>query len=779
MEVSVPASFSEEPSVYSIRNGAVTKLDSSFSDGKVVFRTGPLSTYVIGTKPVPQHSFAIVTEGTKVSVGGGAYAASYSGTFAEGTKVSLSAQPDVGRAFVGYYVDGSLVSSDPMTEYTVSSDVVIRAVSEVARHEVKLSGDDCVLIVNGRNVGVLFDERLEAGTHVQAYAVATDGHVVSGWSGTVRSDGPVCDFIVEGPVEAKAVTEAAPNGTVEATVRLVLSGAVAEDYGSIVVDSKEVGTEYRVTLETGGEPAEISVVTAEGYLFDGWNVEGKRYPSRTLALHAGSVDIEAVGVVVPAPTHTIRVVADGGTVYMDGEAADSKEVREGMSVVLSQVPDEGCRFVGWFFEGGFVSASEHYNVIMGASDVVYEARYSRTIHDVVLTAVNATLVVDGVGYGDSYRGTVAEGGETTFEAVPADGFMFDGWIMNGEPYSSRSLTVKGVSADIVATAKAVPLPICTVSVSISNGTVQVDGEDVGSSAAVEVRQGQNVTVKANPADGYAFRYWMSDGRILSSKAEYSFSAPGDISLVAMVESSLRDVTVRAAGGGLIIGSVDVGSEYSTKLYPGEEVIVNAAPDPGYTFSHWDVNGTLYSDEYQSIRIVMGQSDILAVAYMAPVDDSVIRMLAMNGRVVADGEDRGSLYSVVASAGREYVLEAVPDDGYHFDHWTVDGKARYDQRITVSTDGRHVNASAVMEKNESHRLSVSIGNGVLYLDGEDKGSAINVLVDDGAVVSLSARPDPGYALTGWYEGSEPVFPATEYRFRMVRDVSLVADTVPAS
>ena len=51
VEVKVPVSFSEDVQVYSIKNGAVTKLDSSVSGGKVVFRTNSLSTFVIGTKP--------------------------------------------------------------------------------------------------------------------------------------------------------------------------------------------------------------------------------------------------------------------------------------------------------------------------------------------------------------------------------------------------------------------------------------------------------------------------------------------------------------------------------------------------------------------------------------------------------------------------------------------------------------------------------------------------------------------------------------------------------
>ncbi|MBO4569129.1 MAG: InlB B-repeat-containing protein, partial [Candidatus Methanomethylophilaceae archaeon] len=778
VEVKVPVSFSEDVQVYSIKNGAVTKLDSSVSGGKVVFRTNSLSTFVIGTKPTPQHSLSVNTESTRVSVDGGASVVSYSGSFAEGTKVVLVAQPDDGYTFTGYYIGGSLLSSEPRLEYSVTSDASIRAVSEPAKYQVRLSGDDCAIYVNGRNVGGSFDERLEIGTHVQANAVALEGYTVSGWSGTFQSKDSVCDFFVNGDVDVKAVTEAAVNGTVKVTVKLVLSGPAADDYGSIFVGSKEVGTTYIVTLETEGAPATVSVLIPSGYLFDGWMYEGMTYQSKSLAIKAGSDDMEVVGMVVSAPSHMMRVVAEGGTVYMDGEATDRMEVKEGVSVILSQVPEDGYRFVGWFVGDGCVSTSEHYNAIMGTSDVTYEARYSKTVYDVDLTAINATLVVDGVSCGGSYQGTVPEGGEMVFEAVPAEGFVFDSWILNGELYSKSKITVKGVSSDIVATAKAVPAPMCSIAVSINDGTIEYGGEDVGAHAVIEVREGQSVTLKAKPDYGYAFRYWVSGDRVLSSKAEYTFSAPGDMSVSAVVESTLRDVTVKAANGGLIINSVNVGSEYRTKLYLGEDLVVNAAPGPGYTFSRWDVNGKIYGAEYQSLRIVMGSSDILAVAEMAPMEDSTLQVVVLNGTVRVNGEDCGSSYSAVASAGEEYTLVAVPDNGYSFDHWIIDRDTSDYQQITVTMGTDHVNVSAVMKKNDVHRLTVSIQNGKLYLDEVDKGSKIDVYVEDKQIVKIKATPDAGYALAGWYEGSEAVYFGTEYELQIEGDVDLVVKTLPS-
>jgi hypothetical protein len=91
---------------------------------------------------------------------------------------------------------------------------------------------------------------------------------------------------------------------------------------------------------------------------------------------------------------------------------------------------------------------------------------------------------------------------------------------------------------------------------------------------------------------------------------------------------------------------------------------------------------------------------------------------------------------------------------------------------------YVSVNAVMKKNDTHRLTVSILNGNLYLDGKDMGPRIDAEIQDKQVVTLKAVPDAGYALTGWYEGGDIVTIGTEYQLQMEGDVSLVVKTQPA-
>ncbi|MBP5203052.1 MAG: InlB B-repeat-containing protein, partial [Candidatus Methanomethylophilaceae archaeon] len=534
-KMTVPVKFTEDVSVYSVKNGAPTKVDSTLSNGKVSFKSSSLATFVIGTKPVSQYTVTVSTENMKVSVNGGAAVESYSGTVKEGTKILLTASPDDGFMFTGYYIGGNLFSSDPRIEYTVASDVAIKAVSETAKYDVKLSGENCVIYVNGKAVGGSFSDKVEAGTHIQAYAVAAKGYVVTGWNGTVPSNDAVCDFYVNGNTDVRVVAPAASKETHVVTVRLVLSGETADDYGSIVVGGKQVGTEYRINLESEGDPVTLSATTAAGYVFDNWTVEGQKYQTRNLSIRAGSDDLDVIGTVVPAPSHRMYVIANGGTAFIDGEQVTSKSIKEGVSALLSQTPSDGYRFIGWYQGDDCVSTSDYYNAIMGTSDAVYEARYSQTTHNVTLTAMNANIIVDGVDRGSSYQGTVYDGSQFTFQAVPAVGYMFDSWTMNGQRYAGAQITVSGVSSDVTAVASIVPAPLRNILLSINEGTVEFDGKSIGSSGSVQAQEGQTVTVKAVPGYGYMFRGWMSGDRIVSTSQEYEFVVQGDTALTARTE----------------------------------------------------------------------------------------------------------------------------------------------------------------------------------------------------------------------------------------------------
>ncbi len=777
VEVVMPAKLANGSTVFLVSETPVIQASSAVSEGKLRFKSDTLGTFVIGAAPASSTKVTVVGENAAVSVNGGASAASYVGEFASGASVAIVSTPAAGYEFEGYYVGGSLVSSSPTYSFKVgSADTTINAVAKKAADKLVIDGGNSTIYVNGENKGKTCSIAMSPGTPVTAYAVADEGYVVSGWTGTYPSSSPVCSFEFGSGASLAVQTQAAPKGTSQVHVTTTVEGETAASYGSIVAYGKDVGSEYLVTLEQTGAPAQLSAASKAGFVFDRWMVDGQPYSGTVMNVTAGSEDMDVVAVFVPAPSHLVVATIDNGSVQIDGENVSSKSVKEGMPAVVKALPSDGYRFVGWFVGDKCVSDSAEYSLTMGNSDVKLEGRTHSTVFNVSLSVSNGTLEVDGVGVGTTYAGTVSEGDTIVFEALAGEGYVFSTWTMNGTVYNANKITVKGVSEDISAVAAMVKAVPRTVSASTQFGTVSIDGVEQGKAGSTTAYDGKEVTISVEVPYGYMLRGWTYDGKYVSTQPSFTFNVSGDMAFSAVVESTLHTVTVRAVNGGLIINSANIGSEYVTQLYMGESLIVNAAPSAGNTFSEWDVNGKKYGSSYQTIEIKMGSEDILATAYNVPMADGTLHIVAVNGTVKVGSVDVGSSHDIKASPGEEFELTAVPSPGYRFDHWTLDGDVSDYQIVKVTMGTEHVNAEAVMVKNDTHKVTVSIENGNLTYNGVDVGSRLVLDVEDKEVLLVKAKPIAGYALAGWYEGDVLVTIGSDYEFQVLHDTALTVKTV---
>ena len=151
-------------------------------------------------------------------------------------------------------------------------------------------------------------------------------------------------------------------------------------------------------------------------------------------------------------------------------------------------------------------------------------------------------------------------------------------------------------------------------------TVKVDPAEYGKAtltpaAADNLYDFQSVvTLKAEPNDGYEFVRWSRNGETLSAEAEYRYTVLSEKPIKAEFKARLYDVTVKeVAKGGSIVANSGTGKyEYNTEL------VMTAAPEPGYTFEGWYVNEALYeSNEVLRIQ-VNADIEIAAVFKAIPV-----------------------------------------------------------------------------------------------------------------------------------------------------------------
>ncbi|MBR4225464.1 MAG: InlB B-repeat-containing protein [Candidatus Methanomethylophilaceae archaeon] len=777
IEIIMKSLFKEDTNVSYISGDSAVQLYSFKNNNELRFHSNYLGTFVIAKVAATTNMVSVSCQNATVSVNGASPVSSYAASFAKGASVTAVAAPNDGFEFEGYYINGSKVSGSATYTFTVGdSDMTISAVAKKAAAKLVIDGGNSTLYVNGENVGKTYSRAVEPGTAMTVYAVADKGYTVTGMSGTYASSTPVNTFTFTGEASISVQTQAASKGTSQVEVTASLKGAVSDSFGSIIAFGQDVGDHYVVTLQQTGPSMQLSAEPKAGYSFDHWTIDGQEYVGKAMTVTAGSEDMKIDAVFVEAPAHMLTATIDNGTVKIDGGDTGSKSVREGLQAVVKAVPAEGYRFVGWYLGDKCVSVTDEYAVTMGDSDVSFEARTQSTVINVELSVTDGTIEVNGTNVGTSFKGVISAGDTIVFEALADEGYVFSTWNMNGTVYNANKITVKGASEDIAAVATMVKAVARTVSVSTDYGSVSIDGVPYGKAGSAKAYDGKDMTISVDVPYGYMLRGWSYNDKWVSTEESFSFKVSGDMSFKAVAESTLHTLVVKAVNGGLIIDSANVGSEYTTQLYTGESLIVNAAPSAGNTFSEWDVNGKKYGASYQTIEIRMGSEDIVATAHNVPMADGTLHITAVNGTVKVGDSDVGDSHDIKASVGEVFKLTAVPSAGYRFDHWMLDGERSEFQIVSVTMGTEHVNAEAIMVKNETHTVAVSIDHGNLFYNGVNMGSRMSVSVEDKSVLTIKAQPLAGYALAGWYDGDSFVTIGSDYEFQANSDVSLTVRTV---
>lgn len=119
-------------------------------------------------------------------------------------------------------------------------------------------------------------------------------------------------------------------------------------------------------------------------------------------------------------------------------------------------------------------------------------------------------------------------------------------------------------------------------------------------------------------------------------------------------------------------------------YPkGTNVSVLAVPHAGYNFDHWELDGANYT--VNPITVTMDKNHTLLAVFTAgpPPPQYTLTITSTAG-----GTTNPSLGNHTFSEGTTVNVEAIPDTGYSFDHWELDGKTLTVNPINVIMDANH-------------------------------------------------------------------------------------------
>ena len=299
-------------------------------------------------------------------------------------------------------------------------------------------------------------------------------------------------------------------------------------------DSYEAGTEVTVKAEA-----------KEGFRFVNWTKTGTEEEVSTEAAYKFAItentDLTANFVKEEVPEEIFHVTIKANDNTMGTVTIDSADgsYKKGEKAEVIAVANEGFRFVNWTdAEGNVISESNPY-VFEVTKDLDLTANFEKIPAEKYTFSVAANDEKMGSVAVEPQQDTYEAGTEIKVSAVPAsEDYEFVGFTKKGtqEIVSKENPYVFQIQENMELTANFKEVEhsylIYVESPDPQMGTVTMDPANEGNI----YKEGTEITVKAEPKDGYEFTQWLevteADGEevltpVEGAQAEYKFHAESD------------------------------------------------------------------------------------------------------------------------------------------------------------------------------------------------------------------------------------------------------------
>ena len=374
-------------------------------------------------------------------------------------------------------------------------------------------------------------------------------------------------------------------------VKIVVTKPQRQPYMQDITVGGGGGTTYNITVSANptnggtvagggtynqGQSCTVTATANSGYTFTNWTENGNVVSTQAnYTFNVNSNRTLVANFTAQTQQYNITVSANptnGGTVTGGGS------YNQGASCTVSATANSGYTFNNWTENGNVVSSQANYTFTVNGNHTLV-ANFTAQPQNYT-TSVSANPAEGGtVTGGGSYQ----QGQTCTVHATPATGYNFVRWTENGSSVSTNpnySFTVTG-NRTLVAQFEGQSYYIATNSNPSNGGTTSGNGL---------YTHGQQCTVTATPAEGYAFENWTEGGSQVSTDANYTFTVTSGHNFVANFTVQTFEIVtnINLAEGGTVTGG-------GTYQY-GDQVTVNVVTVEDYAFRNWTENGEVVSEE---------------------------------------------------------------------------------------------------------------------------------------------------------------------------------------
>lgn len=546
---------------------------------------------------------------------------------------------------------------------------------------------------------------------------------------------------------------------------------------------------FRFQFEAGSQ-VKLYAKPAPGYHFMGW----KEYHSNEIMSISSDwtfnikKDMDLIGVFEkegsPVNNFYINVNAYPATAgYVVGAGTFPKGTRHS----ITAAPIDGYHFVHWKNSKGIlVSTNLQYDLIVD-SDETYIAYFELNAPQTYKVTVNTTPSGKGTASG---AGIYQVGQIATIVPSPAQG-----WKVGTVSASDGNITDNSdgtwsvvVNQDVTVTVTFVEaIRYFTFSViANANGLVRYkDIQDLWSSWAAqhEVTAAEKtiVTIEGKANSGYEFENWISPTGATLPNNENNIIVEEGLDRKtytayfkeAYVPPTEFNFSLRCGLGGQVRYKTSDGSwsSWSTNIdglefAAGTLVYFEAQPESGYQFDKWDVNG----DEVLEISSSIEINQVTRIeGYFSKIpitNHNVIITANTNGKCkykVGSGSysEAKASHSVSIADGDVLEVLAVPDNGFAFSKWTIDGSDSTDNPYSQSVhDDLNLSCTFVEIPPEEVTITVQTDgtNEARYRIGGGSwsnwsSSEQSFRVNVGSIYSVEAQVKGNYTFKEWTTGNE--------------------------
>lgn len=253
-------------------------------------------------------------------------------------------------------------------------------------------------------------------------------------------------------------------------------------------------------------------------------------------------------------------------------------------------------------------------------------------------------------------GIVEEGGYAVISAAPHNGFVFDGWFLDGNRVSSNSqFVVDNLHSNRTYTAIFRPVS-CRINVTVNNHNAGTATE------SRTIKYGDSITLEATAKSGYQFDSWTENGNILSTDAKMTLDNVKESRNITAVFSQNKCtlfLNSSPENTGILTGqgTYDIGSN----------VRITAVPTQDYHFAGWTENGMIVSTNWDFTINNMARDMHLTAVFEREkaILYTITASASPGGTITPEGETRitegsGILYTITPGSG--YTISAVYADG---------------------------------------------------------------------------------------------------------------------